>query len=64
MNAAAASASSADFAASTGTPHTLPTIGADAAVTDALRQDLTDAGFTVERVDALWGAEAGANPQL
>ena len=41
--------------------HTLPTIVADAAVTDALRQDLTDAGFTVERVDALWGAEAAAS---
>jgi methylase of polypeptide subunit release factors len=61
MNAASASASSADFAASTGTPHTLPTIGADAAVIDALRQDLTDAGFTVERVDALWGNEAAAS---
>jgi methylase of polypeptide subunit release factors len=43
------------------TVHTLPTIVADATVTDALRRDLTDAGFTVERVDALWGAEAAAS---
>lgn len=41
--------------------HTLPTIDADAVSTDALRQDLTDAGFTVERLDALWGAEAAAS---
>jgi len=41
--------------------HTLPTIGADAGVTDALRRDLTDAGFTGERVDTLWGAEAAAS---
>ncbi|SDQ56889.1 Methyltransferase small domain-containing protein [Curtobacterium sp. UNCCL20] len=43
------------------TDHALPTIVADAVVTDALRQDLTDAGFTVDRVDALWGAEAAAS---
>ncbi|WP_439692697.1 DUF7059 domain-containing protein [Curtobacterium sp. SP.BCo] len=41
--------------------HTLPTISVDAVSTDALRQDLTDAGFTVERLDALWGAEAAAS---
>ncbi|TDN42307.1 methyltransferase family protein [Curtobacterium flaccumfaciens] len=41
--------------------HTLPTIVAERAVTEALRQDLTTAGFTVDRLDALWGAEAAAS---
>jgi methylase of polypeptide subunit release factors len=39
----------------------LPNVVADPAVTDALRQDLTAAGFTVDRIDALWGAEAAAS---
>ncbi|WIB79307.1 methyltransferase [Curtobacterium sp. MCPF17_002] len=30
-------------------------------MTDALRQDLTAAGFTVDRLDGLWGAEAAAS---
>ncbi|OIH96569.1 class I SAM-dependent methyltransferase [Curtobacterium sp. MCBA15_001] len=41
--------------------HTLPDVHADVAVTDALRADLTAAGFTVEGVDALWGTEAAAS---
>ncbi|MFJ3385921.1 MULTISPECIES: methyltransferase [unclassified Curtobacterium] len=40
--------------------HVLPTITTDPAVTDALAADLTAAGFTVEGVDALWGADAAA----
>ncbi|MGN8049144.1 DUF7059 domain-containing protein [Curtobacterium sp. 22159] len=40
--------------------HVLPTVVTDPVVTDALRQDLTDAGFSVEGVDALWGADAAA----
>jgi SAM-dependent methyltransferase len=40
--------------------HTLPEIVADPAVTSALAADLTAAGFTVEGVDALWGADAAA----
>ncbi|ROP61264.1 methyltransferase [Curtobacterium sp. ZW137] len=40
--------------------HVLPRITADPAVTDALAADLTAAGFTVEGVDALWGADAAA----
>ncbi|PZF53820.1 SAM-dependent methyltransferase [Curtobacterium sp. MCSS17_008] len=39
----------------------LPTITTDPAVTTALAADLDDAGFTVERIDALWGAEAAAS---
>nr|WP_182516390.1 methyltransferase [Curtobacterium pusillum] len=39
----------------------MPTIVADPVTTGALRQDLTDAGFTVERIDALWGSEAAAS---
>ncbi|NUU13254.1 methyltransferase [Curtobacterium pusillum] len=39
----------------------MPTIVADPVATGALRQDLTDAGFTVERIDALWGSEAAAS---
>jgi methylase of polypeptide subunit release factors len=41
--------------------HTLPTIVTDPVATDALRRDLDAAGFTVERIDALWGAEAAAS---
>lgn len=41
--------------------HTLPTIVAEPAATEALRHDLTAAGFTVDRLDALWGAEAAAS---
>ncbi|MBF4607757.1 methyltransferase [Curtobacterium sp. VKM Ac-1393] len=41
--------------------HTLPDIGADPVVTTALAADLDAAGFTVERVDALWGTEAAAS---
>ena len=41
--------------------HTLPSIVADPAVTTALAADLTAAGFTVERLDSLWGAEAAAS---
>lgn len=41
--------------------HTLPDIGADPAVTTALAADLDAAGFTVDRVDALWGTEAAAS---
>ena len=40
--------------------HTLPTVVAEPAVTDALRTDLTTAGYTVEGVDALWGQDAAA----
>ncbi|KQS14835.1 SAM-dependent methyltransferase [Curtobacterium sp. Leaf183] len=40
--------------------HVLPDVVADVAMTDALRADLTAAGFTVEGVDALWGADAAA----
>lgn len=39
----------------------LPTIIAGPSVTEALRQDLTAAGFTVDRLDTLWGAEAAAS---
>ncbi len=38
--------------------HTLPEVVADPAVTSALAADLTAAGFTVDGVDALWGADA------
>ncbi|ROR29039.1 methyltransferase family protein [Curtobacterium sp. JUb34] len=41
--------------------HTLPDIGAAPAVTTALAADLDAAGFTVDRVDALWGTEAAAS---
>jgi len=41
--------------------HELPTITTDPAVTTALAADLDAAGFTVERIDALWGAEAAAS---
>ncbi|OII33024.1 SAM-dependent methyltransferase [Curtobacterium sp. MMLR14_010] len=37
---------------------TLPEIVTDPAVTTALAADLTAAGFTVDGVDALWGADA------
>ncbi|MEV7762579.1 DUF7059 domain-containing protein [Curtobacterium flaccumfaciens] len=43
------------------TVHTLPSIVADPAVTTALAADLTAAGFTVDRLDSLWGAEAAAS---
>jgi methylase of polypeptide subunit release factors len=39
---------------------TLPEVVADPAVTTALAADLTAAGFTVDGVEALWGAEAAA----
>ncbi|WIE77239.1 methyltransferase [Curtobacterium sp. MCSS17_007] len=39
----------------------MPTITTDPAVTTALAADLDAAGFTVERIDALWGAEAAAS---
>ncbi len=38
-----------------------PEVLADVTVTDALRADLTAAGFTVDGVDALWGTEAAAS---
>lgn len=41
--------------------HELPTITTDPAVTTALAADLDAAGFTVERIDALWGTEAAAS---
>ncbi len=41
--------------------HTLPAIVADPAVTTALAADLAAAGFTVDRLDALWGTEAAAS---
>ncbi len=41
--------------------HTLPDIGAEPTVTTALAADLDAAGFTVDRVDALWGTEAAAS---
>ncbi|WP_420368783.1 DUF7059 domain-containing protein [Curtobacterium sp. L1-20] len=40
--------------------HTLPTIVSDPAVVDALRTDLAAVGYTVEGVEALWGADAAA----
>jgi len=40
--------------------HPLPSVVTDPAVTAALAADLTAAGFTVEGVDALWGADAAA----
>lgn len=40
--------------------HVLPDVHADIAVTAALAADLTAAGFTVEGVDELWGADAAA----
>ncbi|ROP61515.1 methyltransferase [Curtobacterium sp. PhB115] len=43
------------------TAHRLPDLGADPVVTTALAADLDAAGFTVEGVDALWGAEAAAS---
>lgn len=42
------------------TEHALPTVVTDPAVVRALRQDLATAGFTVEGIDALWGADAAA----
>ena len=47
--------------ARTAAAHVLPTITTDPTVTSALAADLTAAGFTVERIDALWGAEAAAS---
>ncbi|MDM7892973.1 DUF7059 domain-containing protein [Curtobacterium caseinilyticum] len=41
--------------------HVLPTITTDPVVTSALAADLTAAGFTVERIDGLWGTEAAAS---
>lgn len=41
--------------------HTLPSIVTDPAVATALAADLTAAGFTVDRLDSLWGAEAAAS---
>jgi hypothetical protein len=38
--------------------HTLPEVVTDPAVTSALAADLSAAGFTVDGVDALWGADA------
>ncbi|MGU3409376.1 methyltransferase [Microbacterium sp. M1A1_1b] len=40
--------------------HVLPDVVADPTVTTALAADLTATGFTVEGVDALWGADAAA----
>ncbi|WP_412873544.1 methyltransferase [Curtobacterium poinsettiae] len=48
-------------AAPSPTVHTLPSIVADPAVATALAADLTAAGFTVDRLDSLWGAEAAAS---
>nr|WP_251009215.1 methyltransferase [Curtobacterium sp. ISL-83] len=39
----------------------MPTIAAGRATTTALAADLAAAGFTVERLDTLWGAEAAAS---
>ncbi|PZE98932.1 SAM-dependent methyltransferase [Curtobacterium sp. MCLR17_040] len=39
----------------------MPSIVADPAVTTALAADLTAAGFTVDRLDSLWGTEAAAS---
>lgn len=41
--------------------HELPTITTVPAVTTALAADLDAAGFTVDRIDALWGTEAAAS---
>ncbi|OIH94266.1 SAM-dependent methyltransferase [Curtobacterium sp. MCBA15_003] len=41
--------------------HALPEVGAAPHVTSALAADLDAAGFSVERVDSLWGAEAAAS---
>lgn len=41
--------------------HELPMITTAPAVTTALAADLDAAGFTVERIDALWGSEAAAS---
>ncbi|RDH95327.1 methyltransferase family protein [Curtobacterium sp. AG1037] len=49
-------------AAPNGQPHhVLPTVTTDPVVVAAIAADLDAAGFTVERVDALWGAEAAAS---
>ncbi len=48
-------------AAATGPHHVLPTVTTDPVVVAAIAADLDAAGFTVERVDALWGAEAAAS---
>ncbi len=42
-------------------PHALPTITTDPATVAAVAADLGAAGFTVERLDSLWGAEAAAS---
>ncbi|KTR23709.1 SAM-dependent methyltransferase, partial [Curtobacterium citreum] len=39
----------------------MPTVTTDPVVVAAIAADLDAAGFTVERVDALWGAEAAAS---
>lgn len=52
---------SAGGSAGVDTVHTLPSIVADPAVTTALAADLTAAGFTVDRLDSLWGTEAAAS---
>ncbi len=48
-------------AAHTGPRHVLPTVRTHPAVVTALAADLDAAGFTVDRVDALWGSEAAAS---
>ncbi|WP_176491587.1 methyltransferase [Curtobacterium sp. 'Ferrero'] len=41
--------------------HRLPTITTDPAAVRAIAADLDTAGFTVDRLDALWGTEAAAS---